>query len=81
MLSTDIPPPPPKDPRYFRDMEWAHAHHAELERAYPNQWVAVVDGHVVAASADLGEVQDEAARVANRFDIAILFVEHGIHVW
>lgn len=81
MIPKDIPPPPPTDPRYFRDMDWAYANHADLERAYPNQWVAIVDEQVVAAGTDLGEVETQAAQVANRFDIATLFVERGIHVW
>jgi hypothetical protein len=62
-------------------MDWAYANHADLERAYPNQWVAIVDEQVVAAGPDLGEVESQAAEVTDRFDIAILFVEQGIHVW
>ena len=81
MERKEFQPTPPKDPRYFRDKDWAYAHHAALEREYPNQWVAVVDGRVVAAGTDLGTVRSEAARVADRFDIAIVFVEQGIHVW
>ena len=81
MERTEFPPLPPKDPRYSRDKDWAYANHAALEREYPNQWVAVVDGRVVAAGKDLGKVRSEAARVTDRFDIAIIFVEHGIHVW
>ena len=81
MIPKDIPPPPRTDPRYFRDMDWGYANHAALEKASPNQWVAIVDERVVAAGTDLGEVEDRAAEITNRKDIAILFVEHGIHVW
>ena len=81
MIPKDIPPAPWTDPRYFRDMDWAYANHAALEKAYPNQWVAIVDGRVVAAGTDLGEVESQAAEVTDRFDIATLFVERGIHVW
>ena len=75
------PPVPPVDPQYPRDMDWAYAHYAELERAYPNQWVAVVEGRVVAAGPVLAEVRGGAAKFTDRFDIAILFVERGIHAW
>ena len=43
--------------------------------------VAVVDGRVVAAGVDLGDVETEAARVAGRQDVAVIFVERGIHVY
>jgi hypothetical protein len=81
MAEKEYPPVPPIDPRYFQDMDWAYAHYNRLAAAYPNQWVAVVDGRVVAASLDLGEVESEAIRVAGRRDVAILFVERGIHVY
>lgn len=53
MDAKDYPPVPPHDPRYDQDMDWAYENHAALARAYPNQWVAVVDGQVVAAGIDL----------------------------
>jgi hypothetical protein len=81
MSEKAYPPVPPIDLRYCKDMDWAYANYADLERAYPNQWVAVVDGQVVAAGTDLGQVKSKAAQVTDRFDIAILFVEHGVHVW
>ncbi len=81
MGTTEYPPVPPIDPRYFRDMDWAYANHAMLEKTYPDQWVAVVDGRVVAVGTNLGEVEAEAARVTDCFDIATLFVERGIRVW
>jgi len=81
MAEKEYPPVPPIDPRYFQDLDWAYAHYNGLAAAYPNQWVAVVDGRVVAASLDLGVVEEEALRVAGRRDVAILFVEHGIHVY
>ena len=77
----EFPPVPPLDPQYLRDMDWAYAHYAELERAYPNQWVAVVEGRVVAAGPVLADVRAGAAKFTDRGDVAVLFVEEGIHVW
>ena len=81
MAKKKYPPVPPLDPRYVRDVDWAYANYNALAAAHPNQWVAVVDERVVAAGVDLGEVETEAARVAGRQDVAVIFVERGIHVY
>ncbi len=81
MAQQEYPPVPPLDPRYVRDVDWAYANYNALAAAHPNQWVAVVEGRVVAAGIDLGEVETEAARVAGRQDVAVIFVEGGIHVY
>ncbi|HSB67980.1 MAG TPA: DUF5678 domain-containing protein [Candidatus Methylomirabilis sp.] len=81
MAEKQYPPVPPLDPWYVRDVDWAYANYNALAAAHPNQWVAVVDERVVAAGVDLGEVGTEAARVAGRQDVAVIFVERGIHVY
>ncbi len=81
MTETEYPPVPPIDPRYFQDLDWAYANYNALAAAHPNQWVAVVDGRVAAAGANLGVVEEEATRIAGRRDVAVLFVERGIHVY
>jgi len=81
MAKKEYPPVPPIDPRYFQDMDWAYANYASLAAEHPNQWVAVVDGRVAAAGANLGVVEEEATRIAGRRDVAVLFVERGIHVY
>lgn len=81
MTGADYPPVPRIDARYWQDMDWAYAHYATLAADHPNQWVAVVGGRVVAVGADLGEVESEASRIAGRRDVAVLFVERGIHVY
>jgi hypothetical protein len=81
MEVVEYPPVRPIDPRYWQDMDWAYAHYATLVTNHPNQWVAVVDSRVVAAGANLGEVESEASRIAGPRDVAVLFVERGIHVY
>jgi hypothetical protein len=81
MAEKQYPPVPPLDPRYVRDVDWAYANYNILAATHPNQWVAVVDESVVAAGEDLGQVEIEAAQVANRQDVAVIFVERGIHVY
>lgn len=81
MAAKEFPPAPPIDPRYWEDMDWAYEHYATLAAEHPNQWVAVVDGRVVAAGMDLGKVESVARGIAGRKDVAVLFVERGIHVY
>ncbi|RLE59748.1 MAG: hypothetical protein DRN53_06785 [Thermoprotei archaeon] len=44
----------------IKDFEWLNAHYSELQKAYPNMYVAVKDGKVVAYGKDFGKVYDEA---------------------
>ncbi len=81
MAEKEYPPVPPIDRQYWRDMDWAYHNYATLAAEYPNQWVAVVDGRVVAAGPNLGEVESKAGRIAGRRDVAVLLVERGIHVY
>jgi len=43
-----------------KDLEWLNAHYSELQKAYPNMYVAVKEGKVVAYGKDFGKVYDEA---------------------
>jgi hypothetical protein len=81
MVAKEFPAAPPIDPRYWEDMDWAYEHYATLAADHPNQWVAVADGRVVAAGTDLGVVEAIAREKAARKDLAVLFVERGIHVY
>lgn len=56
--STKLPLP---SKQYMRDVGWIGHHLNELVQQYPNQYVAVCRGKVVAVGDDLGEV-DAAAR-------------------
>ena len=46
--------------RAIKDFEWLNAHYSELQKAYPNMYVAVKEGKVVAYGKDFGKVYDEA---------------------
>ena len=46
--------------RAIKDFEWLNAHYSELQKAYPNMYVAVKNGKVVAYGKDFGKVYDEA---------------------
>ncbi len=46
--------------RAVKDFEWLNAHYSELQKAYPNMYVAVKDGRVIAYGREFGKVYDEA---------------------
>jgi hypothetical protein len=46
--------------RAVKDFEWLNSHYSELQKTYPNMYVAVRDGKVVAYGKELGKVYDEA---------------------
>jgi len=54
----------------IKDFEWLNSHYSELQKAYPNMYVAVKDGKVVAYGKEFGKVYDEAkGRVGEEFMI------------
>ncbi len=52
---------PPK--RFFDDTRWI-CENVELNKQYPEQWIAVLNKEVVAAGTDLGEVERVARQKA-----------------
>ena len=74
----DVPVPPPIPRHYFEGSEWIGEHMAELRRQYPDQWVAVYNGEVIAAGTNLGEVERVAHAKTGERDIAIELIESGV---
>ena len=66
--------------QFARDEEWIDEHMAEFVQRYPDQWLAVHNQKVVAASLDLGMVQ-QAAREIEDHQVLIFFVEGRIYVY
>ncbi|MCP8309010.1 MAG: hypothetical protein H3Z54_10015 [archaeon] len=48
------------------DFEWINEHYAELQKKYPNMYVAVKDGIVLSADKEFDKVYDEAMRKVGR---------------
>jgi hypothetical protein len=46
--------------RAVKDFEWLNSHYSELQKTYPNMYVAVRDGKVAAHGKEFGKVYDEA---------------------
>jgi hypothetical protein len=64
-----------------RDYDWAFAHHAELAKRYPNQWVAFAKRRVLAGGPNLARVLAKAHEQLDWPEIPHLFVESGIHIY
>ena len=73
-------PPIPKS--FWRDERWALDHYTDLVKRYKNRWVAVVNRQVVAASKSSVRAEAQArAKTGRPSPIAVVFVEHGWHVY
>jgi len=46
--------------RAVKDFEWLNSHYSELQKSYPNMYVAVRDGKVIAYGREFGKVYDKA---------------------
>lgn len=68
-----LPPWTPSE-RFARDQEWIEEHLAEFTNSYPDQWLAVYDQQVIAASSNLGQVI-QAAQQIDDHDVTVFFVE------
>jgi hypothetical protein len=56
--------------RAIEDFEWLNTHYSELQKAYPNMYIAVRDGKVIAYGKEFGKVYDEAkGKVGGDFTI------------
>lgn len=66
--------------QFARDQQWIEERMSEFVQQYPDQWLAVYRQQVVAASPDLGVVQ-QAANEIEDYEVTILFVEGRIYVY
>lgn len=46
--------------RAIKDFEWLNSSYSKLQKSYPNMYVAVKDGKVIASGKEFGRVYDEA---------------------
>ena len=54
-----------------RELQWWADHQAEFVKLYPDQFVAVVNGNVVAVAADISELKKKLAAMSLGFDDVI----------
>ena len=73
--------PRPLSEEYAASMRWAKEHYTELQKRYPDMWVALQREKVAFASANLSEVQDFLAHLNNKEDTPVLLIESEARVY
>lgn len=63
--------------QYMRDRRWTMRHYKQLSIEYPNKWVAVHKGRVVAVGDDSGSVKRLAQQRTGFMDIPVQLVDDG----
>ncbi len=72
----------PEAQRYWEDQKWALNHYAELMTKYPDQWIAIVNKQVVAASKEsIKEIETIAKEKTGVEHVPVIFVEGEAHVY
>lgn len=66
---------------FWRDDQWIIDHYDELAHKYGDEWVAVVDGEVVASGESIGVVEGIAEKKTGRKHIPVMFIEKGVHIY
>ena len=66
---------------FWEDDQWIIDHYDELARQYADEWVAVVDGKVVASGKSMGVVEKTAEKKARKRHIPVMFIEKGVHIY
>ncbi len=62
-------------------MKWGREHRSDLQSKYPDQWVAIVGGVVVAAGIDLKQSRGRGTVENTKKIIPTLFIDSGAHIY
>lgn len=80
-METTVRNKPPKISRQFlRDRQWVSDHMQELVTQYPNQWILVYNGSVVAHGDQVGPALKKS-KEAGWGQPYLRFIERDIHVY
>ena len=71
--------PIPKE--FWQDEDWAYDNYDKLVRMYPDQWIAVMNKKVVAASKNASEVLELAGRKTERKEFPVILMEKTVRVY
>ena len=63
--------------QYVRDAQWIARNYTRLSKKYPNQWVAVHKGKVVAVADDLGRARRMARKRTGTDEFPVQLVDDG----
>ncbi len=76
-----VPPLPLPTPSEVEDWRWIDEHMTDLVHRYPDQWVAVQNGVVLAAGAAMDEVARAAETKCQSYDIVLEFIHSGTRIF
>jgi hypothetical protein len=81
MQENEYSPIPLVPKEFWEDEDWAYDNYNELVRKYPDQWVSIVEKHVIAAGDNRAKVIELAKRKAGKKDFPTIFLEKKIRVY
>ncbi len=61
----------------MQDLKWIGEHYAELQKKYPDMYIAVKGGKVLAAGKKFGDVYDKAKKLVGENNFAIDYMLTG----
>jgi len=61
----------------IEDLKWIGEHYSDLQRKYPDKYIAVKDGKVIAVGRKFGEVYDKAKKLAGEKNFAVDYMLTG----
>jgi len=61
----------------IEDLKWIGEHYSDLQSRYPDMYIAVKDGKVLAAGRKFGEVYDKAKKVMGEKNFVIDYMLTG----
>jgi len=67
--------------RFWKDLNWARAHHSELLTKYEDEWIAIYDQQIVAHGASIAEVKRAAPTKTGQKHIPVYFVESAGNIY
>jgi len=67
--------------RYWDDDRWAMEHYDNLMSKYPQKWVAIVNGKVVAVADGPKDAREKARKKTGKKYIPVTFVESGLNLY
>ena len=66
---------------YDKNIKWACEHYIELQKKYPERWVAFHKGKAISNSKSLSQLKKLIDSLPNRNNIPLMFVEGRAHVY
>lgn len=67
--------------RFWDDREWVYQNYMELEKKYPNKWIAVFKGRIISSGDIPHKVRKLAEKKTPARCLPVMFIEKGTHIY